>query len=170
MRNPWLALAIVGSLGAQSPAPAKMADPFASVRFLVGEWQGEGDGKPGQSTGTASFRFDLEGKVLLRRNQADSAPASGKPAFHHEDLMTVFVEGGQLKAFYLDNEDHVIRYLAVQVPGGVAFTSEPGPGPRFRLTYLRKEEALVSVRFEFAPPGKPDAFSTYIEAAMRKAK
>jgi hypothetical protein len=169
MRSPFLALAILSSLGAQAPLPAA-ADPFAPVTFLVGEWKGEGDGRPGPSTGSATFKFEVGGKVLVRRNQADSASAGGLPAFHHEDLMTVFAEGGQLKALYLDNEDHVIRYLVAMVPGGVSFTSEPGPGPRFRLTYLRQTEALVFVRFEFAPPGKPDAFSTYIEAAMSKVK
>jgi hypothetical protein len=167
MRPAFLALLLCAPMLAQPAVPE--ADLFAPVRFLVGEWKGEGDGKPGQSAGTSSFRFDLEGKVLLRRNQADSAPASGKPAFHHEDLMTVFVEGGQLKAFYLDNEDHVIRYLVALVPGGVAFTSELGPGPCFRLTYRRKTEFLVAVRFEFAPPGRPEAFSTYLEAVMLKA-
>lgn len=168
MRPAFLALLLCVPLPAQ-PA-ATQADPFAPVRFLVGEWKGEGDGRPGQSTGAATFRFELGGKVLVRHNQADSSPANGKPAFHHEDLMTVFAEGGQLKALYLDNEEHVIRYLVTPVPEGVAFTSEPGPGPRFRLTYLRKAEALVSLRFEFAPPGKPEAFSTYIEAALRKVK
>ena len=172
MRHLFAALALVSSLGAQAPASAPMpgADPFAPVRFLVGKWQGEGGGLPGQSTGAATFRFDLEGKVLVRHSYADSVAANGRPASHHEDLMTLFAEGGQLKALYLDNEDHVIRYLGVEVPSGVAFTSEPGPGPRFRLTYLRKAEALITVRFEFAPPGKPEAFSTYLEAAIRRTK
>lgn len=46
MRQVFLALVILGSLGAQAPAPS--ADPFAAVRFLEGEWQGEGGGLPGQ--------------------------------------------------------------------------------------------------------------------------
>jgi hypothetical protein len=168
MRHPFTALALVSFLGAQPPAP--VADPFAPVRFLVGEWKGEGDGRPGQSTGVATFRFELEGKALVRRSQADYPAANGRPASHHEDLLTFFTEGGQLKALYLDNEDHVIRYLASAVAGGVALTSEPAPGPRFRLTYLRKSEALVTVRFDIAPPGKPEAFSTYLEAVTLRVK
>lgn len=164
---------LAASLGAQAPvpAPAPRPDPFEAVRFLAGEWVGEGDGKPGQSTGRATFRFDLEGRALIRRSQADYPAANGRPASHHEDLMTLFAEGGQLKALYLDNEDHVIRYLVTAVPSGVAFTSEPGPGPRFRLTYLKgAEEGRVSIRFEIASPGKPDTFSTYLEAGTRKVK
>jgi hypothetical protein len=168
MRHRFAALALVSSLGAQAPVPA--LDPFAPVRFLVGEWRGEGDGRPGQSTGMATFRFELEGKVLVRRSHADYPAAKGRPASRHEDLLTLFTEGGPLKALYLDNEDHVIRYLVSAVPEGVAFTSEPGPGPRFRLTYLRKSEALVTVRFEMAPPSKPDVFSIYLEAVTHKVK
>jgi hypothetical protein len=168
MLHPFTALALVSSLAAQAPAP--VADPFAPVRFLVGEWRGEGDGKPGAASGGASYRFELDGKVLVRRNHADVAAANGRPASHHEDLMTLFSEDGQLKAFYLDNEGHVIRYLISAGPEGIAFTSEHGPGPRFRLTYLRKSESLVTVRFEIAPPGKPEAFSTYLEAVTRRVK
>lgn len=84
--------------------------------------------------------------------------------------MTLFVERGQLKALYLDNEAHVIRYDVAPVPEGVAFTSETTPGPRFRLTYLQKSEGLVTLRFEIASPGKPEAFSTYLEAVTRKVK
>lgn len=168
MRAVFLPLAIIGSLGAQAPTPA--TDPFAAVRFLVGEWAGEGAGKPGASSGEASFRFELDGRVLVRRSVADMAAANGRPASRHEDLMTLFVEGGQLKAFYLDNEGHAIRYLVTARPEGVAFTSEPAPGPRFRLTYMRKSDSLVALRFEIAPPGQPEAFATYLEATTRKVK
>jgi hypothetical protein len=166
--RPSLLTLLVTTLAFAQPTPK--ADPFAPVAFLAGEWKGEGGGLPGQSMGAATFRFDLEGKVLVRHSYADSVAANGRPASHHEDLLTIFIEGGQLKALYLDNEGHVIRYLVTAVPGGVAFTSEPGPGPRFRLTYLRKAEALVTVRFEFASPAAPEAFRTYLEAETRKVK
>ena len=39
-----------------------------------------------------------------------------------------------------------------------------------RLSYLRKAEGLVTVRFEIAPPTKPEGFSTYLEAQTRKTK
>ncbi len=170
MRHGLLSLIFMATLGAQTSAPLPATDPFASLRFLVGDWSGEGEGKPGTASGGASYRFELDGKVLVRRNHADLAAANGRPAARHEDLMTIFSEGGRLKALYLDNEDHVIRYQVAEVPGGVAFTSEPTPGPRFRLSYLRRSEALVTVLFEIAPPGKPEAFSTYLEAVTRQVK
>ncbi|WP_243300799.1 hypothetical protein [Geothrix oryzisoli] len=168
MRTSLLALLLAAPLLAQAP-PSK-ADALAPVRFLAGEWVGEGDGKPGSASGAASFRFELEGQVLVRRSHADYPAANGRPAAHHEDLLTVFAESGQLKAFYVDNEGHVIRYLAAAVPQGVAFTSEAAPGPRFRLTYLRGAADTVTVRFEIAPPNAPDAFKTYLEGVTRRVK
>src|SRR5512133_1400956 len=168
MRSSALILLLCAPLLAQAPAPK--ADFFEPVRFLIGDWVGEGDGKPGSSSGAASFRFELEGKAMVRRSHADYPAANGRPAAHHEDLMTVFAEGGQLKAFYMDNEGHVIRYLAATVPQGVAFTSEPAPGPRFRLTYLRGTADTVAIRFEIAPPNAPDVFKTYLEGVTRRVK
>ncbi|HEY3398988.1 MAG TPA: hypothetical protein VGK03_00015 [Geothrix sp.] len=166
MRPSILALAL--PLLAQAPAPK--ADIFEPVRFLSGDWVGESDGKTSSPSGAASFRFELEGKALVRRSHADYPAANGRPAAHHEDLMTVFAEGGQLKAFYVDNEGHAIRYLATALPQGVAFTSEAAPGPRFRLTYLRGAADTVTVRFEIAPPNAPEAFKTYLEGVTRKVK
>ena len=168
MRPSILALLLAPALLAQPAVPK--ADPFAPLHFLVGEWKGEGGGLPGQSSGAATFRFELEGRVLVRHSFADSPAAKGRPASHHEDLLTVFAEGGQLKALYLDNEDHVIRYTVTASPETVVFTSEPAPGPRFRLSYLRKAADVVTVKFEFAPPSKPEAFATYLEAVTRKVK
>jgi hypothetical protein len=168
MRPSIFALSLAVPLLAQAPAPK--ADLFEPVRFLAGDWAGEPDGKPGSPSGAASFRFELDGRVLVRRSHADYPAANGRPAAHHEDLLTVFTEGGQLKAFYVDNEGHVIRYLATAVPQGVAFTSEAAPGPRFRLTYLRGAADTVAIRFEIAPPNAPEAFKTYLEGVTRKVK
>jgi hypothetical protein len=168
MRSFILALLLAAPLASQAAAPK--TDGFSPVRFLVGQWKGEGDGQAGQAAGAATFRFELEGKALIRRSHADYPAANGRLASHHEDLMTIFAEGGQLKAIYFDNEGHVIRYAAATVPGGVAFTSEPAPGPRFRLTYLQKPDATVTVRFEIAPPSAPDAFKTYLEGVTRQVK
>ncbi|MBI1752380.1 MAG: hypothetical protein HY014_07010 [Acidobacteria bacterium] len=174
MRQLVLILTALGALGAQSPtppptrppAPRATPDAFAALRFLEGEWKAEGGGP----SGAATFRFESDGRVLARRSYADSVASNGRPASHHEDFMTVFTEGGQLKALYVDNEDHVIRYLVASSPSGVTFTSEAAPGPRFRLSYLPKSASMVTVRFEIAPPQAPEAFKTYLEADTRKVK
>lgn len=40
--------------------------------------------------------------------------------------------------------------------------------PCFRLTYTKRGKDTLNILFEISPPGKPDAFSKYIEAVARR--
>ena len=141
-------------------------DRWKDVRFLVGEWTGEGGGDSvGQSMGAYSFLPELGGKILVRRNS--------NPAAHHADVMTVYVEaeGKAPEAIYFDSEGHVIHY-AVEIDSAaksVRFVSPAQPGqPRYRLTYHDSGKGLVGGQFEIAPPGKPEAFTKYLEWSARR--
>jgi len=83
--------------------------------------------------------------------------------------MVIYVEGpDSLRADYYDSEGHVIRYaISVRSKGEVEFLSEPIPGqPRYRITYSSMSHDRVLGRFDIAPPGKPESFSTYLQWAM----
>ncbi len=88
-------------------------------------------------------------------------PANGRPAIVHDDLMIVYREGGATKAFYDDNEGHVIRY-DVNVSADkkkITLISEKAAGaPRYRLIYESLQPGLVKLSFEIAPPDKPEEF------------
>ena len=72
------------------PLQAKGAS-LEDLKFLVGEWKGEGGGKPGQATaGGFSFSFELQGKVLIRRSFSEYAATAERPGFRHDDLMIVY--------------------------------------------------------------------------------
>jgi hypothetical protein len=140
--------------------------------FLAGDWVGEGGGDPGQGTGKFSFKFELQDQTFIRKNSANYPATKERPAYSHEDLMVIYREqpSGTFRADYYDSEGHVIRYT-VTAPDAktVQFVSDASaPGPRFRLTYKITEKDKVSIRFEIAPPGKPEAFASYIEAMARK--
>ena len=143
----------------------KMESPFQPLAFLIGDWVGEGDGKPGESSGAFSFALDLDKKIAVRKNHADLKNGV------HDDLMIAYPDpaGKSLRAIYFDNEGHVIHYLVEGTPNGVRFTSDPAaPGPRFRLTYAKTGEKTISIQFDMAPPGKPDAFTPYLTAGARR--
>ncbi len=146
--------------------------PWQPWQFLLGDWVGEGGGGPGEGTGTFSFSTDLQGRVLVRRNHSDFPPAQDRPAYAHDDLMVLYQEESKpTRAVYFDSEGHVIRYTArfSADSNAVVFVSDSLPGqPRFRLTYEKKAEGRVTIQFDFAPAGKPDAFVPYIKAAARK--
>jgi hypothetical protein len=141
--------------------------------YLLGDWVGEGGGQPGQGTGEFSFHSDLQNHILVRRSYAAYPPTKDRPAFRHDDLMVVYRESDNAppRALYFDSEGHVIRYLvtASSDQKTIEFVSEVLlSSPRYRLTYLRTGSDTLTLKFEIAPPGKPEAFSTYIEAKAKR--
>jgi hypothetical protein len=84
--------------------------------------------------------------------------------------MIVYKEStdAKLHAIYFDMEDHVIHYTVEPSADGnsVQFVSES-----FRLTYRKAGADSLALKFEIAPPGKPGAYATYIDAtAHRKTR
>jgi hypothetical protein len=149
----------------------KPADVWAPIEFLLGDWVGEGGGGPGQGSGEFSFRKDLDGKVTIRKNYAEYPATKDRPALRHDDLMIVYPSSGSLRAIYFDNDGHVINYSLQGAADSVVFLSDVAPASqRFRLTYERVSADAVSLKFEIAPPGKPDAFATYIQARVRRKR
>lgn len=144
-------------------------------RFLVGDWEALGGGEPGSGSGSFSFQFDLQEKILVRRNHT-VYPAAGKlPQIVHDDLMIIYPTIGQkgTAAIYFDNEGHVIHYTAQFSVDQKTLTllSDPSPSaPRFRLTYQNVSPKTLEIKFEIAPPANSNAFSTYVSGkANRKS-
>jgi len=165
-----LLLLAVFAVGDLNQAKAK-DDLWESFRFLIGEWVGEG--KDGQGSGTFTLAPDLQGKVLVRKNHAELPAADGRPAAVHDDLMVIYKSGdGQpAKAIYFDSENHVINYTVNFSPDkqSLTFLSAAAPSaPRFRLTYQKEADDRVAIKFEIAPPGKPEEFKLYLEGKARK--
>ena len=79
--------------------------------------------------------------------------------------------GDHTRAIYFDNEGHVINY-AVAFRAGldeISLVSDLLPAaPRFRLAYTGIEPDRVTIRFEIAPPGQPEAFSVYLQGSARR--
>jgi hypothetical protein len=146
---------------------------WAPFEYLLGDWVGEGGGQPGQATGEFSFHPDLQNRILVRRSYAAYPPTKDRPAFRHDDLMVVYRESDSAppRALYFDSEGHIIRYLvtASSDQRTIEFVSEALPSsPRYRLTYVKTGSDTLTLKFEIAPPGKPDSFSTYIEAKAKR--
>ncbi len=162
----WLvALMIAASLAAQP----KVENPFNPLDFLMGTWVGEGSGDPGQGSGEFSFEYDLDRKILIRRNTAQYPAQADRAAYRHDDLMIVYREATALRAIYFDNEDHIIQYSIEASSGSARFISAARPDqPRYRLTYRKTGAKTINLEFEIAPPGKPEAFANYITSTVHR--
>lgn len=164
-----LILVLTTALPAQRPQQGPSSETFG---FLIGEWVAEGRGTPGEATGSFSFSFDLDGKILVRRNRADYPPTKDKPAYVHTDLMVIYLEpDGTTRAAYFDNEGHVINYVVSlsKDQSSITFLSEPlPPAPRYRFIYSKEGKDRLRLEFDIAPPGKPEAFSKYVEGVAHR--
>jgi hypothetical protein len=145
-------------------------DPWQPLQFLVGDWSGGGSGKPGDANGEFSLRFDLDKRILVRRNHAVSQAKSGSVSSgRHEDLMIIYPQSGvpPFRAEYFDNEGHVIRYLVSVAERKAVFESAAeGTGPRFRLTYELKTDGQLAIEFAMAMPGR--SYQPYVSGTARR--
>lgn len=148
----------------QAPPAAELTEALKPFSFLLGTWDAEGGGAPGASAGTFTFQPDVQGHVLLRRNE------SSTPGGRHEDLMVLFAGApGAVRASYFDNEGHVLQYAAraESSPASAEFVTDEAAGtPRFRLSYRLNADGTLNVKFEIAPPGSD--FRTYLEGTARR--
>ena len=163
LRGLLLAACCLAAASAQPPA-----DPWTALRTLAGKWSAEGGGTPGAGAGEFSFTPDLQDKILVRRSFAQYPATKDRPAFRHDDLMVIY-GAPEPRAVFFDSEGHVIHYRIQAGGDSIVFTSDPEPSaPRFRLTYSKIAGDRLRLKFEIAPPGKPDSFSPYIEATAKR--
>ena len=157
------------AISAQHPASIN----WDKWKFLIGEWVGEGNGQPGQGSGSFTFGTDLDSKILVRKNHTEFPATKDKPAFVHNDLLFIYPDytGTASKAIYFDNEGHVINYTITYTDNSIVFTSEAIPNaPRFRLSYIQLGKDTVNIKFEFASPQNQEEFKTYLEGKSIKTK
>jgi len=160
-----LGIALALSLSAPPTlGQAAVSQPLEPLAFLLGDWEAVGGGQPGQGVGSATFAPGLQGRVIMRTSYA-TYPAAARLATRHDDLMIIYAaEDGSLRADYYDNEGHVIRYtVSVPGPGQASFVSDVVAGaPRYRLSYTLDRGGVLRGEFGIAPPGSPDAFTSYL--------
>jgi hypothetical protein len=161
--------------GTRSSAHSQAKDPWGPLSFLLGNWSGAGSGKPGEAiAGSASFSFELDKKVIIRKNRAEFAPKPGERSRAvHEDLMIIYPQqgDGHFRAIYFDNEGHVINYsisFPAKQPSAVFESEGAGEGPRFRLVYEPAANGGLRTEFFIAPPG--GEFRSYINGLMKKRR
>jgi len=168
-----LALRLLASIVIILPLAAQQSallPDWKAFQFLMGDWVGEGSGSPGQGGGGFTFDLELQGRVLVRHNRTEFSASQGRPANIHDDLIVVYQEKDGFKAVYWDNEGHVIDYTVSFAPDkSLVFVSGKIPGAtRQRLSYRELANGGLGVRFEIAPPDKPDEFKVYLDGTARK--
>lgn len=167
-----MALALA-SLSTPTNAQSASAPNWAPFERILGEWiadAGSG-GAPGMaSRGGETWAFDLDKRVIVRRDYSDYPASTASPARHHEGLMVISPtnEGGFVAHAY-DNEGHDIVYAVVASDSSLVMTSGEANGqPQFRLTYALSASRTI-IQFDIAPPGSRGAFRSYVTGSEHRA-
>lgn len=124
-------LALVACLLLEAPPAAQSAtleDPWAPVRFMAGDWDGESEGQPGKGTVTRTYRFALGDRFLHERNVSTYPPQpKNEKGEVHEHWSFFSRDRGRrtlvLRQFH--QEGFVNQYVLVPgAPGTVVFETE----------------------------------------------
>ncbi len=168
----WFSVVFLAS--AQTAAPV---DPFDSVAFLIGRWEGTSEGQPGKGTLRREYERALGGRYIKVRNRSEYPPQAQNPKGEvHEDEGYLSFDRARkrlvLRQFHV--EGFVNQYVqdASGSPARIVFTSEAieniPVGWRARESYVVQGPDAFEEIFELAEAGKP--FEVYSRAQLRRVK
>ena len=168
-------LLLLASAGvAQKPA----ADTWAPLRYLVGSWEGTGNGQPGLSKVQREYRLVLNDKFLHVQNRSvyDPQPKNPKGETHEDWGMISFDQSRKqfvMRQFHV--EGFVNQYVNTSTSAdgkAIVFTSESieniPAGFRARETYKILGHDEFTEVFEIAEPGKD--FEVYSDGHFKRKK
>lgn len=154
------------------------SDVWEPLRYLIGKWEGTGEGQPGVSKVQREYRFVLNDKFLHVQNRSVYDPQPKNPKGEvHEDWGMISYDKRQkqfvFRQFHV--EGFVTQYVGTSISTDgktIVFTSENieniPAGWRARETYKITTPDEFTETFELAEPGKD--FQIYTENHFRRKK
>ena len=151
-------------------------DPWDMFRFLVGPWEGTGEGNSGSSRIYVHGEFILGGQYLFLRTKAVFDPQEKNPKGEvHEDWALLSYDKARqtfvLRQFNI--EGFVNRFIVESVSDNakrIVLTTEAvengPPGLRARITYTKTSDNEFTDEFALAFPGKD--FAVYGTSRLKR--
>jgi THAP4-like, heme-binding beta-barrel domain len=150
-------------------------DAFQPLAFLIGEWEGTSEGRPGKGHVRREYSRALNGRFIHGRNRSEYPVQEKNPKgeiHEHEDWFSFDRSRKRFMLRQFHVEGFVNQYL--EEPGSTAtklvFTTESieniPAGWRARETYLVHGSDEFEEVFELAEPGK--AFEEYSRARLQR--
>ena len=155
------------SFGVPEPSP----DPWAPIRYLLGEWEGADIGKEDSSRIVQEYRFALGGKFVRSATHAEFDPAeAGVEPEVHEDVgyLSFDADRGLIIFRQFHSEGFVNTYaLERATEDSLIFVSEStegSSGSRVRLRYWLSGADEFVQELDLAPPER--SYFTYKRMKM----
>jgi THAP4-like, heme-binding beta-barrel domain len=152
-------------------------DPLDRLGFMIGKWEGTGEGKPGRSVVRREYSRALRSKFIRAVHWSEYPPQERNPKGEvHED--EGFFSFDRARKRFVFRQFHVEGFVNTYVeepdstPTRIVFTSEGieniPAGYRARETYLVHGPDEIEEVFEMAEPGKP--FDVYSRTRLKRVK
>jgi hypothetical protein len=165
-----LIAALLGFIAAQTPAgsPTPAPDPWAPIRVMEGEWEGESQGNPGKGTVKRAYAFVLNKKFLNETNVSTYPPRPKNPkgeVHHHWSFFSYDRARKTLILRQFHQEGFVNQFAMVQtaMPNTIVFESEAlenvPKGWKARETYEIVSPDEFVETFEIASTGGYEVYS-----------
>ena len=165
-------------LGAELPEPVEKADPWKSLRALIGKWEGDVNGEPGLGKAQREYEFIMNHRFIHVLNKSTYPPQEKNPKGEaHEDvgffsydkaakrlMLRQFHVEGFVNQFALENVSEDGRTL-VFVSTAI---ENIAPDWRARETYRILNDNEFIETFAMAEPNHD--FATYSETRFRRKK
>lgn len=156
----------------------KKQDVWKPLRFFVGEWEGEGEGRPGVSKVQREYKFVLQDRFLEARNKSVYEPQEDNPKGEvHEDWGLFSYDEGREKIIFrqFHVEGFVNRYVLDSLSADgktLVFVTEAienfWPKWRAREIYRIISDDEFTETFELAPPEQE--FELYMTNHFKRKK
>ena len=157
--------------------PSAPADRWASVRFLLGKWEGTSTGHSGTATVQREYRFVLRDQFIEERSTSTYLPQEQNPKGEvHEHIS--YISHDRARKLFVLRQFHVERFVIQYVQesdsssGTLVFVSEAmentPPGWRARESYVVHGPDEFEEVFELAQAGKP--FEVYSRTRLKRSQ
>ena len=156
---------------------AQTADPLDRLAFMIGTWEGTGEGQPGKSTVRREYSRALRSTFIRAVNRSEYAPQEKNPKgeIHEDEGFFSFDRARKrlvFRQFHVEGFVNTFVEDADSPPAAIVFTTEAieniASGWRARETYRVLGPDEIEEVFELAGPGKP--FELYSRTRLRRIK
>lgn len=163
---------------AQENTPAPKPDRWAPLRPLLGEWEGEVHGQPGDGRAVRAYALTLNDGFIEVRNQSIYPAQTKNPkGENHEDRGMISYDRGakkfMLRQFHVEGFVNLYAQDSISEDGRalvfvtIAIENIPA-GFRGRETYRFAGPDEFTETFEMAEPGKD--FEVYSETRFKRKR